>query len=339
MYSRVLPVLAAGVRLGGGAWLANRAWGADCLTVLAYHRIGYVAEARRYSYATNISAAPDMFERQLDYIARHFNVIDLAALHRWLVDDGPLPPRPLLISFDDGYRDNYEYAYPLLRRYGLPATIFLITAQIENPALPWWDECAYYFAHTQQDQVYLPPGGHYPLRTDRARALALDRLIERLKSLPEAARRQQIQAARTALAVEEAPANRDLFMTWDQVRRLVADGVACQPHTLTHPILAQLNEADMYHEIEASRRCIEKQTRQAVVAFAYPNGRPTDYNATTLDILKRTGYRLAFTMQRGPVRLGAVRQSPLQISRIFMGYWDTFDLFMVKVNGLLGLLP
>ena len=339
MYSSILPILAAAARQGGGAWLANRAWGEDRLTVLAYHRIGYVDEARRNSYATNISASPDMFDRQLRYVARHFNVIDLATLHRWVVDEAPLPPRPLLITFDDGYRDNYEYAYPLLRRYGLPATIFLITAQLESTSLPWWDECAFYFARTRQEQIHLPSGRQYHLRTGRERAVALDRLIGSLKALPERARRQQIQAVRKALAVEEAPENHDLFMTWDQVRQVVANGIACQPHTLTHPILAQLNEAEMRHQLEASRRCVESQTHQAVVAFAYPNGRSSDYNATTLDILRKTGYRLAFTMQRGPRRLRAVRQSPLEIPRIFLGYWDTFDLFMVKVNGLLGLLP
>src|SRR5512138_490244 len=90
--------------------LLDWAWGSHRLTVLAYHRINNVNAPDFVGLKANVSASPEQFAQQMDYVARTFNVIDLAVLRDHVVDGKPLPSRPLLITFDDGYLDNYEFA-------------------------------------------------------------------------------------------------------------------------------------------------------------------------------------------------------------------------------------
>ncbi|MFN8473386.1 MAG: polysaccharide deacetylase family protein [Anaerolineae bacterium] len=328
---------AAALHRGGAARVADRLWGDQRLTVLAYHRIGHADSARRSSYATNISATPDLFDRQMHYVARHFSVVDLAAVHQFIAHGVPLPPRPLLITFDDGYRDNFEYALPILRKYNLPAVIFLITEQLGNPSPPWWDECAYYFARTPRQSVDLPLIGTCSLASDRERDAALERLIASLKGLREDAQQTLMRSVQEALGVEDRPHDPRLFMTWDEVRVLVANNIACQPHTLTHPILSHLDHAEMLRQIAESRQRVESETQQPALAFAYPNGSPADYNREAVELLGSLGYSVGFTMTRGPVDLDLVRDRPFEVPRIFVGHWDNLHSFALKVSGLLAL--
>src|SRR5436190_24399210 len=93
--------------------LADTLWGPDRLTVLVYHRVADVHSPDFRYFRPNVSASPDLFRQQMAFVARHFNVIDLALLRESILHDCRLPPRPLLVTFDDGYVDNYTYAYPI----------------------------------------------------------------------------------------------------------------------------------------------------------------------------------------------------------------------------------
>src|SRR5262249_33831995 len=141
----------------------------------------------------NVSASPAMFARQVAYVAKHFNVIDLAALREFIQLGRPLPSRPLLITFDDGYLDNYSNAYPVLRQYGLPAVIFLVTDWIGTPTIPWWDECAYLFQHTTTTHAVLPLIGERSLAVPDQRIAARDALMRALKQVPESQKQAAMQ--------------------------------------------------------------------------------------------------------------------------------------------------
>src|SRR5215212_2664577 len=94
----------------GATALLDKVWGPNRLTVLAYHRIVDVNTPGFDHYQSNVSASPIMFERQMAYVAKNFNVIDLARLQAFIQHGEPLPERPMLITFDDGYLDNYTNA-------------------------------------------------------------------------------------------------------------------------------------------------------------------------------------------------------------------------------------
>lgn len=310
-------------------------WGADRVTVLAHHRVTDEGALASFPYfQPNISATPAMFEAQLAYVVAHFNVISVADLAAYVVEGKPLPPRPLLITFDDGFLDNYEYAYPALKKLGLPAVIFLMTSRMDNPVPAWWDECAYYFFHTEQMQAELPLIGQQTFDSVAGRMTVRDQLTEALKRVPEAEKLSALAATGEVLGVAPPPADPGLFVNWDQVREMVNNGVACMPHTVNHPILTRVSPDEQQAEVIGSRDRIRDETRQQTVAFAYPNGGVADYNATTVRILQEAGFSVAFTLVPGPMRPASLRRHPFEIQRVFLSHRDSLDRFVFKTMGV-----
>ena len=130
----------------------------DRLTVLAYHRIGDPDAPGFDTFKPNMSATPAAFAAQMDFIRQRFSVISGSELVAWLQGQHKLPSHPALITFDDGYRDNFECALPILQQRNLPAIIFLATDYIGNTTPFYYDLAAYCFHHTHQNQVDLPRG-------------------------------------------------------------------------------------------------------------------------------------------------------------------------------------
>jgi peptidoglycan/xylan/chitin deacetylase (PgdA/CDA1 family) len=335
---RKSQLLATAFVHSGAVQVFDMAWGKERLTVLAYHRILDPSSPGFDEYEPNVSATPELFAREMEYVAKHFSVIDLAALRAHIEQGTPLPPRPLLITFDDGYLDNYQNAYPILKQRGLPAVIFLITEKMDHPTRPWWDECAYYFHHTPRQQAKLPILGDTDLSAPALRRAARESLMSQMKTLPETDKLAVLHDLSSALDVALPANDARMFITWDEVRELVANGVACQPHTDNHPILTRVSPDEMRHQLIASKTRIEQETQQDVYAFAYPNGTPDDYDRATIDTLRDTGYSLAVTLFPGPMLAKHVRRHPFEIPRVYLSHRDTLDRFIMKVMGVPALL-
>ncbi len=309
-------------------------WGPSRLTVLVYHRIADATAPDFPFYRSNVSASPEMFAHQMDYVAKHFSVIDLATLENFVEYRQPLPPRPLLITFDDGYLDNYLYAYPILRARGFPAVIFTITEQLSNPSIPWWDQCAYFFQRTAKTQAKVPLLGQVDLSTPANRNAVIESMLCALKRLPENLKHEKLAELQASVEVACPPDDHSLFISWDQARELVANGIVCQPHTLNHPILTRISYSEAVRQIQDSGAQIEMGTGQRARAFAYPNGWPGDYDSTTLQALRDAGYKLGFTLLPGPIQATEVRRHPLEIARVSIHYRDTFAIFVMRVMGV-----
>lgn len=309
-------------------------WGSSRLTVLAYHRIIDIDGADFDFFEPNVSATPAMFEQQMAYVNQHFSVVSLDQVLRFLWHQEPLPPRPLLITFDDGYLDNYQNARPILKKYGFPAVIFLMTSRMDNPhQRAWWDQCAYVFHHTQASEATLPTLGKVTLGQGIHRRPHRDAVMRYLKTIPEAEKLTTINQLAAQLGVAP-PQDSPIFMTWDQVRDIIADGISCQPHTVNHPILTRINRDSLFDELSQSRDIIAEKTGQAITAFAYPNGTTADYNQEAIQILQQLDYQVAFTLTPGPMRASAARKHPYEIRRVYLGQRDTFEMFKLKVMGL-----
>ncbi len=312
--------------------MTDAIWGRDRLTALAYHRIIDPAESGLEFDPGVVSATPEMFERQMRYVAKHFSVIALPDLHEHVTTGRPLPERPALITFDDGYRDNYDAAFPVLRSMGLPAVIFLITGAIGTDRVMWWDELSYLLARTGLPRAELPLVGARELDGERARAAARTVLLRRLKEVPDEQRGAAMTELRDALDVAPPHPSPPLFMGWDEVEDLVAHGVECQPHTVDHPLMIRVDSERARSEVACSAAEVAERTGHPARAFAYPNG---DYDASTLDALRAAGISMAFTMRLGPCGAPAVRSAPLEIPRVPLEGRDTWDLFRLKVSGAL----
>lgn len=304
------------------------------LTVMAYHRVVDLAAAAD-AFLPNVSATPAGFAAQLDFLAARYDVIAAADLVAWLEGRGPLPPRPLLITFDDGYRDNYDHAFPLLRGRNLPAVIFLATDSIGRGEPFLGDRAAWLFSRTPHRAGRLPLLGDCRWDTEQQRQAVLKRWLERLKPLPDAQRRAAVAGLAEVLGVSAAPGSSGgVHLGWDEVREMAGRGIAMGGHTRTHPILTRVSPAEAEEEIRSCKERIERETGSSVRTFAYPNGKSGDFDRATEEILRRYGFAAAFTLLPGPEGCAQVRQRPLEIRRVFVSHKDDSLRFVLKLLGV-----
>ena len=302
------------VRVGRGLWSR---W----LTVVNYHRIDDLYRKDFDSFKPNVSATPQDFERQMEYLAKWFNVVSLKDVVEWLDGHKELPPYAALITFDDGYLDNYTSAFPILRRYDFSALIFLTTGHIGTDAPFYWDMASYCFTHTRSDHLTFPDGHveHWSNQTE------LDQVsktwIEFMKTLPQTEKQIYVQNLPVLLGVA-IPAGffKSLMMDWDQVREMHQAGMEFGAHTVHHPILTRISKAQVREEVVGSKSRIEEELKEPVLGFAYPNGQASDLNEGIEKIVAESGIRAAFTLLNGPSSQGEVKRNPYAIRRIFISH-------------------
>lgn len=266
------------------------------LSVLVLHRVN-----RQLDPLYPEAMDSNRFDALCGWVTSMFSVLPLEQAVRRL-RDGSLPPRALAITFDDGYADNLHVAAPILRRHGLPATVFVTSGFIDGGCM-WNDIVIESFRRSPlkgADLRGLMEGGAGH-RHDFAclwdRRIAVEAVIADIKYLsPE-------QRLEIALAVAErlevvVPTN--LMMTTADLLRLSASQMQVGSHTVSHPILLKLPPAQIRQEIEGSRNRLVALLGQQVPLFAYPNGKfGEDYDERAVALVRDAGFEAAFTTHRG----------------------------------------
>lgn len=304
-------------------------------TILAYHRIGWPETERGRLDSKLLSASPTGFDWQMDYVRRHFEVLSFEDLIDRFCTGRPLPPNAALVTFDDGYRDNYDLAYPILRRYDLPATIFLVTGLIDSTQRMWWDELAAIVSTTEAKRVSVPGLGRIRLETSRDRLRAMERLRRHFKAISDDERRNRLKALRNELGSGMQPEVEErTYLTWDEVRTMNQHRITFGAHTHSHPILTRVSIERAEQEIADSKRIVERELGQPVRFFAYPNGRRGDFDAQTRMILSEHGFEAAVTLVHGSNSLKDDGVDLFTLRRIYLGS-DDQGVFVAKVSGAL----
>lgn len=288
----------------------------DQLLVLNYHRIG---EPDRTPFHRGVfSATVAEFDAQLSFLRDHFEMVNLDRALAFVEGRPEWRGTGVLITFDDGYRDNHELALPILQAHGVTAVFFLATGFVSTNRVPWWDEIAYLVRRCGR--------ASFPLRYPEPQTIVLeggDRepVIRRLFGLYNEPRVEDkgrfLSELRVALEVGPCEADPPLFMNWSEAADLVARGMEVGSHTHTHPDLESLAEASQVEELAESRQILEDKLRVEVRALAYPG----DYvfSATTLKAVAQCGYRAAFSFQGGFNRFGAVDRYDIQRQAVGVG--------------------
>jgi peptidoglycan/xylan/chitin deacetylase (PgdA/CDA1 family) len=284
--------------------------------VLNYHRVGDYAGSR---WDRSLwSASEQLLDGQLAVLAGEAEVIGPADVEAALGDGSR--GRRVLITFDDGYRDNYEIAYPLLRRHGLSATFFLATGFIDCPRVAWWDEIAWM---VRSARVELLAGGDWLARPLSLNAAACDasigELTARCKTLPgertEAFLDYLADATQSGRCDEQE--GRHMWMTWDMAKEMERNGMTIGGHTVNHPVLSRLPLESQKAEIADCALRLEQELGKPMHWFAYPVGSPDSFTADTELILRERGVKLAFSFYGGLARFK--RWSSLNIPRTDIG--------------------
>jgi peptidoglycan/xylan/chitin deacetylase (PgdA/CDA1 family) len=269
------------------------------LQILIYHRVN--DERDPYFPATPVA----VFASQMEHLARTHRVLPLDAAVAGLAR-GDLPRNAAAITFDDGYRDNLHHAFPILRRLGLPATLYLATGAIGTGRVLWHDRVFVAFRETRAPRMEgVLPGDHaWPLRTVEERLHAQRATLAHLRSLAEADRDRVIERLSASLGVAPVAGAPSLMLDWDEVRTMHRGGIAMGSHTVTHPILSKLPADRGREELLESKRAIERAIGAPVTGLAYPNGSPSDFDDATKTLLRESGYEYAVTTIPGANRGG-----------------------------------
>ncbi len=323
---RVLAKTVAALATGSGltrlARRRRRRRGDFRVLILEYH--GITAGAEREG-----AVSADRFRRHLRYLKRHYRLRTAAAAAAALAAPEPLTEDIAVVTFDDGYLDNYEVAWPVLRDAGAPATLYLTSGFLDGGEL-WFDVARRALAAVPGGAASVPP----PLAEHLRRGLGawppeepVEPLMRRLKYSPPALRRETV-AALAAAGGDLPPAARP--MSWEQARQLCAAGVELGGHTVSHPILSMLEPAEQEEEIRRSRQRIAEEIGREPTTFAYPNGSAKDYSDHTVEILTRLGFAAACTTRRGSNRRGC---PPMTLRRLGVGS-DPLSMLEARLAGL-----
>ena len=286
---------------GVGPLVLRRRGVGEGLIVLSFHRV--VTEPY---FRAQMAISREAFARFLDYLVDHVEIVDLADAVRAESVTGRWTGRlRLALTFDDGYRDNFEHALPELQQRSLPATIFLTTGFLDDAGLyPWWDALAYVL----NTMEYAQENARNEIRRlfqrvdviigDLARPMttdAINAVVDQVRVMPESSRRGLISGLMDA-AEERKQARLRIMLNWDEARAMTAAGIRFGAHTVTHPDLEQLSKRDIVYELERSRERIQQETGQRATAFAYPSGR---FSNDVIEEVRRLGFEIACTTVPG----------------------------------------
>lgn len=296
----------------------------DSFSILMYHRVN-----SNNSQFTIHSVPTFAFEKQMKYISGIFNILSLDEILDRFKKKRRLPKRCMAITFDDGYEDNYTNAFPLLRKYQIPATIFLTVGCIENRTKLWFDRVLYAFEKTEKQYLKLPESErvfYFPNLHEKHKTAI--QVLEILKKLSGAARLKKIKKVYSALCVEEPDAYSNQMLNWEQISEMATSGISIGSHTMTHPILSKVHPEEAKREIIASKEIIETRINQPVKLFAYPNGRLSDFNEGVIELLKKAGYQAAVTTSYG---LNSSKNDPYRWKRVLTWEHD-LHLFALSLS-------
>jgi peptidoglycan/xylan/chitin deacetylase (PgdA/CDA1 family) len=310
----------------GLTWVASR-FNRRKILVLGYHDL-YADAVDPVDNFDGLRVRRDRFERQMQHLVRHYHVVPLDQLLDPSVSsrDG----KPLAaITFDDGYKSVYRVAYPVLRRLGLPATVFVIPDFSLHGRMPWWERLRALMAATQRPAAIVPIQGtrrYFPLITVGDREDLLVQLSADLRRVAPEAREETLTRLAADLGVEDQPSCAPLSA--DELRVMISGGITVGSHGRSHDSFLLLGDEALLEELTDSKQVLESVTAQPVTWLAYPYG---DYSTASLDAVRRAGYRGAVTTSP---RLYDPTTDSHAIPRICVDDKLSFAHFMVAISGL-----
>lgn len=265
--------------------------------VFAYHRVIARSAADADHVHPAMWVSPEAFENHIAWMRSVGEIVDY---HRLLDFERP-SERPLFtLTFDDGWRDTFEIAFPVLRRLSVPALVFLVSAAVESGELFWPEDVVFKTHHRAR---FVPPAtllkalrevwpgsGSYPGRRPPDVGTAAEAFVEALKLVASNERSERIADFFRRIGVDPKPMQ-GYLMTWDHARTMQANGISFGSHTHTHTILKGSTEEEIRREAEVSRHAISENLQVNVDALCYPNAR---YDGTEGEILASLGYEYAF---------------------------------------------
>lgn len=328
-----------GVMRRGGIYQYARHKRRHHALILTYH--GVLSHSSD-SYVNRNCVSARMFEFQMRWLKQNYHILPLSQLVEALRGKKPLLPFSAAVTFDDGFRNNFTVAFPILVRYNIPATVFLTTDLIGRQGRLWTEQVDYLIYSAAVQRLHIQMNGSYmefDLATPQARERASDRIRGFLKTLNPSERQRHILELdrqvnqRVDFLPEQELRERYDFLNWDEIRTMAEHNIEFGSHTCTHAILAYLSPVELEDELLNSRAKIENELQQPCKLFSYPNGTARDFTQRDQLMLEKLGFEAACSQIHGFNKPG---EPAFALKRINIARSESFSFFMAKATGVWG---
>ena len=281
--------------------------------ILRYHSVVPGDQASPLYVHPSLAVPVDAFERQIAYLSEHYEVVSLDELLT-RVHDGSRRSKPwVAITFDDGYRDNYLYAFPILHKYGAKCLFYLTVDCIGGSGILWTSALRYILLQTSRHHVHidcLRKG--FPLATAGERLKSFSDLKDVVVTTPRSEREEILKELAREADIELA-ALQETMLSWNEVRSMRQAGMSFGAHTMSHPSLPNIPMEEAREEMLTCKEVLAAQLGEPVRHFSYPNpGDRVNFNEPLKRILRDAGYRSATTSRYGMVEPG---DDPFELKR------------------------
>lgn len=245
-------------------------------------------------------ASPACFEEQVKHIRKHYRPFSLVGLIQYAERHGGMPEHAVVITVDDGYRDFYDYAFPILHRHGVPATLFATTGFVDRRLWLWPDKVTWLLKNARRvtadatfGSVILTAGQYCEDFSNKC----WQPLITHGLSIPDHEKHAFIADLANVLGLELPATIPEEFapISWEQLKELEAAGIEVGGHTVTHPTLGQVTEVQARDEIFGCRDELIEHLGAKPRTFCYPNGQPSDFQDFLLPLVEQAGFLGAVT--------------------------------------------
>jgi peptidoglycan/xylan/chitin deacetylase (PgdA/CDA1 family) len=311
---------------GCGMFGLARVASARMARILMYHN--FCADGESLPDHVSVS----VLRRQLEYLDRYFHVVPLSQLLNQLQSGRSLDSHTVALTIDDGRRNCYQYLFPLLRQFRMPATFFVVSSFVRGEGWIWTDKIQW-LAEQRKRPDFLAPD-------------KIDSFFAMLNRLRPDVRDAHVEALALTIGARfpKNPPPKYSPCTWPELREMADSGlVEIGSHTVTHPILSSLTDEESWCELTDSREQLEQGLGGKVTAFCYPNGKAGDFRRDQVEQVKAAGYASAVHTRYGMVTEGA---DPYDLPRIgisgridpliFSKYLDGAEYYQARLEGSLG---
>jgi peptidoglycan/xylan/chitin deacetylase (PgdA/CDA1 family) len=257
--------------------------------VLMYHRFAQKETQGRVSAG--------QFAAHLAHLKANYRVLPLAEIVENLNSGKTLPDNAVAITIDDGYRDVYDIAFPLLKQHRIQATLFAVTDFLDRKCWLWTDKARFLAANANKTEIEFETG-EFSLNGAASRKSVAAKINEHLKRLPDEAKEKQLENLQKTFAVDLPilPPEEFAAIDWCEAKEMDGEGVAIESHTVSHPILTNIADERMRFELTESRRRLGEILGRRVDLFCYPNGGCDD---RAKRFVREAGYQCAVTTEIG----------------------------------------
>lgn len=295
------------------------------LTILLYHGVAPRIDSGIFNYRKKF-LSPKGFEKHVAYLKKKYSVIDIDTAVKALISKTPLPPYPLAITFDDGYKNALEFVLPILKTHDARATIFLVTNFIDAKIPLWVDRLEYVIGNGKRFSS---------LNTDEKKHLDA-KTREHMKTLPnderETALLQMESENNIALSnFEDESSALYAPLSWEDIKSMQGGPMSFGAHTQSHPILAKVSDEVACREVSGSLKTLRNHVKQPSEIFAYPNGRLADFTSSTETLVREAECVGALTTIPG---LNTAKCNFFALKRFSMDDTESVISFTLRITGV-----